>query len=120
MYAQDTAVIADDGQAGTLGSQGDRHPDFDIDVRIGHGPDGAIYIYHDKPFAKELSWLEYDMDRNSIDFIMDDGDLRNFGIPVDPQYNAYLQNNHTLGVIRVENMKTFVSGEVLPLIVHRA
>ena len=120
MYAQDATSLAstEQGQAAMM-MKPHANEIEEMDVRMALADDGAIYIYHDRPFGKELSWLEYNMDTDSLDFIMDDGDSRNFGIPVDRKYNPYMQNMHTLGVVLVKDMTTYVSGEVLPLIVHK-
>lgn len=96
-----------------------RHPDNDIAIKLIVGNDAAIYIFHDKPFTKSLSWLEFDLNRSSLDFIMDDGDIRNFGIPVDPTLKPYMQNVHSVGVVLAERLENVIGGEVLPLIVHR-
>lgn len=115
MYAQNSS-----GLANSQNEAMNTHPnEIYLDIRMGLANDGFIYIYHDRPFMKELSWLEYNMDTDSIDFIMDDGDIRNYGIPVDKKYNPYLQNMHTIGVILVKDMTTFLSGEILPLIVRK-
>ena len=49
-------------------------------------------IKYSQPFDQELSWLEYDLDSSKLDFVMEDGDIRNFGIPVEPGLAKYLQN----------------------------
>lgn len=95
-------------------------PDNDVAVQLIVGQDSSIYILHDKPFSKELSWIEYDLDRSNLDFIMEDGDLRNFGIPIDPKFGAYMQNIHSIGVVLAEGLQNVIDGAVFPLIIHRA
>ena len=96
------------------------HPGDGVAVKLVVGQDASVYIFHDKPFSKELSWIEYDLDRSNLDFIMDDGDIRNFGIPVDPKLGAYMQNIHSIGVVLAEGLQTVIDGAVFPLIIHRA
>lgn len=80
-----------------------------------------VCVFHDKPFSKTLSWIEYNLDDCRLDFIMEDGDIRNFGIPVDGQLKPYFQNTHIVNVIQLnpENLQV-VDGVELPLIVHSA
>jgi len=78
----------------------------------------AILI-HDKPFMKELSWLEYDINDSKLVLIMDDGDIRDFGIPVEPRLSRYLQNSHQVQIVEMPE----IDGEAiehgyLPLIIH--
>jgi hypothetical protein len=95
------------------------HPEAGMNVYYIVDKNNAVYIFHDKPFMKELSWIEYDVDRSSLDFIMDDGDIRNHGIQIDKQYGAHLQNNHAISVILENESGQPVSGESIPLIIHR-
>ncbi len=96
------------------------HPDLDMQVYYVIDKNCSVFIFHNKKFQKELSWVEYDLTRSSLDFIMDDGDIRNFGIPVEREYGAYLQNNHAISVILENEHGQPVSGESVPLIVHRS
>lgn len=75
------------------------------------------YIFHELPFGATLSWLEYDIDSGRIDFIMEDGDIRNFGIPVSKEIGAYLQNIHLI-CVALKNGGNVLSEIDLPLIVH--
>lgn len=76
-----------------------------------------IFIFHDRPFSKTLSWLEYDLDSNRLEFVMEDGELRNFGIPVEKSLGMYLQNHHVICVALRSGTKV-VSDMTLPLITH--
>lgn len=80
-----------------------------------------VIILHDKPFKKNLSWLEYDIDGHRLDLVMNDGDIRNFGIPVNPQFSEYLRNSFQVLMARIDD-KTGepIEGNYLPLIIHTA
>ena len=78
----------------------------------------AILI-HDKPFTKELSWLEYDITDGQLMLIMEDGDTRDFGLPIEPRLGKYLQNSYQVQIVEMPA----VDGEAvehgyLPLIIH--
>jgi len=97
------------------------HPDFDIKVELAVNDRAEAMIFYNKRFQKDLSWLEYDLDNNKLDFGMDDGDLRNFGIPVDPQLAKYMHNAfQILMVFMDEETGAPLEGDYIPLIIHKA
>lgn len=80
-----------------------------------------ICVFHDKPFSKILSWLEYDSRTNRVDFIMEDGDIRNFGIPVEAKLRPYFHNAYVVNIVEMNpTTKKVVGGMELPLIIHAA
>lgn len=92
--------------------------DKDIAVDICLNPDdNMVFIVYDRPFSKDLSWLELDLDSSTLDFIMEDGDIRNFGIPVEPLYIKHMQNAAFLELVE-RNGVEFIQGMELPLIIH--
>lgn len=97
----------------------DHHPDLDMEVYFTLHDDGDGFIIHDRPFQQTLSWIEYDTTNGRLDFIMDDGDVRNFGIPVAPEFGVYLRNIQNIAIVLMIEGKA-VGGEELPLIIHHA
>ncbi|MCD8497069.1 MAG: hypothetical protein LRZ85_02675, partial [Alphaproteobacteria bacterium] len=57
----------------------------DLDIEVAIREDGKVAIFHDKPFKRELSWIEYDMQAGQLHFIMENGDLRIMGLSVRPE-----------------------------------
>lgn len=103
--------------SGTRAAYNDQ--DMILDLFI--SDESEVCVMHDKPFSKTLSWLEYDSKNSTVDFIMEDGDLRNFGIPVDRKYRAYFHNTHVVNMILWNPVtKKLESGAELPLIVQAA
>jgi len=97
------------------------HPEEGMKVELIVNEVAEAFVYHDGPFKKDLSWLEYDLDSHRLDFIMDDGDMRNFGIPVNPQLEKYLQNSFQVLVVQMDMLeKKEVTKNYYPLIIHRA
>ena len=94
-----------------------KHPDLAMEVDLYVHEVGDINIFHNKPFQKELSWIEFDVQTNKIDFVMDDGDLRDFGIPIDPKFSTYLQNTQLISVVLFEDDEPTQEVQ-LPLITH--
>lgn len=98
-----------------------RNADMDMEVELVVNERAEAMVLHDKPFTKSLSWLEYDLDTSKLDFIMNDGDIRNFGIPVDPKLAKYLQNAFQVLMVHMDKKSGEpVEGDFYPLIIHRA
>lgn len=109
-------------QALLSGSTSDIHmapSESDIQIHWVIGQDASVWIYHDRPFAKTLSWLEYDLRTSRLDFIMEDGDIRNFGIAIDRQFGAHLQNTSLVPVV-LRAGQTVIDGDNYPLIIHQS
>ena len=95
--------------------------DEDVEVELVVNERAEAMIMHSKPFSKKLSWLEDDLDTNKLDLIMNDGDIRDFGIPVHPNLAKYLQNAfQVLMVLMDEKTGEPEEGDYFPLIIHRS
>lgn len=95
--------------------------DNPLDVEIAVNDSGRIVVFHDKPFRGELSWFEYDLDENKLDFVMDDGEVRDIGVPIPQQLSKYLQNAHQiLTVLMNDDTGDAVRGTYIPVIIHKA
>lgn len=87
-----------------------------LDLMI--GASGAFYVFSDFFFNKPVSWLEYDVNRRSLDFIMEDGEVRNYGQPVDDALAVHLERQSHAMLVRgsVNDVKEHAG---YTLIVHR-
>lgn len=93
-------------------------PDFKVDLVI--NDTAEVYVFHNKPFRKKLSWLEFDLGTNNLDFVMNDGDVRNFGAKVPGHLARHMQNAYqVMMVLMDEKSGQPVSGDYFPLIIHR-
>ena len=93
-------------------------PDMHMETYLLKCPNDQIYILHDTPFLKKLSWVEYNPSNAKIAFVMEDGEIRDFGIPVDRKFKAFLDQQKMIAVALIENGK-FVSGFNYPLIKYK-
>lgn len=92
--------------------------EFKIDLVVNEG--AKVAVFHNKPFRKDLSWLEFDLDDSRLDFVMDDGDIRNFGVSVPRNFSREMQNAHqVLMVLMDEKAGEPLNGGYFPLIIHR-
>lgn len=80
---------------------------------------GGVVILHTKPFEEDLTWLEFDLDNRTLNFVFDEGKIRDLGFSVNQDVTAYMQNAHIAKVALVEG-EDVVADETVPLLVHRA
>lgn len=94
------------------------HPDYEMEIYLMKGEKDDLYVIQDRPFsAGLLSWVEYDVETGMMNFIMDDGDLRDFGIEIDEKFAPNLKDYQTIPIALIQN-SLFVEGGQFPLIVH--
>lgn len=90
-----------------------------LHVEVGVKKDGKVAVFHNKPFKRDLSWIEYDIGRNKLDFIMDDGEIRDVGVPVNKDVAKYMHNTHqVLMVLLDDETGEAKEGYYVPLIIH--
>jgi hypothetical protein len=84
--------------------------------------EARIIIMHNRPFRRRLSWIEFNLNSSKLDFVMSDGKVRDlFGLPVDPQIAAYMQNAYQILMVLVnDETGEPEEGFFVPLIIHRA
>lgn len=92
--------------------------DFRLEISV--MKDGKVCVFHNKPFKNDISWLEYDVNENRLDFILDDGEVRNLGFPVKPTIAANMQNSHQILLILLDDETGEAKeGFYIPLIIHQ-
>lgn len=95
------------------------NPDSDLAITVFVASQGELCFFHDKPFSKPISWLEYNPDTNIIEFMTEDGEVRNFGIPLPEKYKPAVANAKTAYVIHKNpETKKVVSGKDVPLVIQ--
>jgi hypothetical protein len=79
-----------------------------------------VLVFYNKPLKKPLSWLEFDLGTNRLDFVTDDGDAKQFGMPVRSDLAKNMQNAHQVLMVMVDEVTgEALDGEYFPLILHR-
>ncbi|MCB1556101.1 MAG: hypothetical protein KDJ15_02185 [Alphaproteobacteria bacterium] len=76
-------------------------------------------VFHTKPFRKRLSWLEFNLGTNELNFVMNDGDIRDLSLPVDPKLAKLMQNVFQVLMVHMDDATGQpIEGNYFPLIVH--
>ena len=92
---------------------------FKVDLVI--SDTAEVHVFINKHFKKKLSWLEFDLDTKNLDFIMNDGDIRNFGAKVPDHLAKHMHNAYqVMMVLMNEETGQPIAGDYFPLIIHRA
>ncbi len=92
----------------------------DLHIEVSVKDNGQVAIFHNKPFVHELGWLEFDLGTNQLEFVRDDGEMRDFGFALTPDMAKHMQNtHHVFMVLMDEESGEPAKGGYLPLIVHR-
>lgn len=93
--------------------------DNPLDIEIAVDDRGRIVVFHDKIFTKEISWFEFHTKTSALNFIIDDGEVRNIGLPLAPEVSRHMQNSHQILTILMDD-KTgeTIDGQYIPLIIH--
>lgn len=97
----------------------DKSPEeFQIEIAV--KDDGKVAAFYNRPFKKEISWVEFDMNAQTMDFISDGGDIRNLGLPVRPEIIKNIQNSHQILMILMDdNTGEAKEGYYVPIILHQ-
>lgn len=91
-----------------------------LQIEVAVKEDGRCAIFHNKPFRNDLSWLEFDLDTYNLDFVMDDGEIRNVGMPLTKDVSKNMQNSHqVLMVLMDDETGDAKEGYYVPLILHK-
>ena len=99
------------------GGASDEEPLF---MEVAIKEDGKIVLFHNKVFKNELSWLEFDLGTNELDFILDDGDIRDIGLPLKQDVAKHMQNSHQILMVLLDDKTGEAKeGNYIPLIIRK-
>ena len=91
-----------------------------LDLEVTIKQDGRVVVFHSLPFTKDVSWFEFDLSTNKLDFIMDGGDIRNIGIALKQDIARHMQNSHQILMVLMDaETGQPKEGFYIPLVIHR-
>jgi hypothetical protein len=92
-----------------------------LDIEVAVNERGKVVVFHNRPFKTDISWFEFDLDNYKLSFVLDDGDIRNAGLPLTKEVAKYMQNSHQiLMVLLDDDTGDAKEGGYVPLIIHKA
>lgn len=94
--------------------------DNPLHVEIGVDDKGKVVVFHDKPFRNDVSWFEYDAEASKLDFVLDDGEIRDIGMQLVPEISKHMHNTHQILMVLLDDETGEAKeGIYVPLIIHQ-
>lgn len=91
-----------------------------LDMEVAVMDDGKVVVFHSHPFKNDLSWMEFDLTSRKLDFVLDDGAIRDIGLPLNPDVTKHMQNTYqVLTVLMNPESGDATEGSYIPLIIHQ-
>ena len=91
-----------------------------LDIEVAVNEKGKVVVFHNRRFKNEISWFEFNLENNHLDFVLENGDIRNAGLPLGKDVAKYMQNSHQiLMVLLDDDTGEATEGNYVPLIIHR-
>lgn len=92
-----------------------------LDIEVAIKQSGKVVVFHSHPFKKEVSWFEFDLATNKLDFVIDNGEVRDIGLPLTQDVAKHMQNAHQILMVLMDPKTGEASnGNYVPLIIHRS
>lgn len=91
-----------------------------LDIEVAVTEKGKVVVFHNRVFKKQIAWFEFDLGTNKLDFILDDGDLRDAGLPLTKDVAKYMQNSHQILMVYLDDdTGEAKEGQYIPLIIRK-
>lgn len=92
-----------------------------LDIEVAVNEKGKVVVFHNRVFKNEISWFEFDLGTSRLDFVLDDGEIRDAGMPLSKDVGKYMQNSHQiLMVLLDDDTGEAKEGNYVPLIIHQS
>jgi hypothetical protein len=92
---------------------------FNLEVAV--MTDGRVVVFRSHPFKNDVSWFEFDLTTNKLDFVLDDGESRDIGLPLTKDVAKYMQNAHQILMVLMDpETGEPRDGTYIPLVIHRS
>ncbi len=90
-----------------------------LEIEVAIKEDGRVAVFHNRPFKEDVAWFEFDLGTNKLDFVLNDGDIRDIGVPLHNAVAKHMQNSHQILMILMDNdTGEAKEGNYVPLIIH--
>ncbi|MCC7305480.1 MAG: hypothetical protein IT558_04380 [Alphaproteobacteria bacterium] len=96
-------------------------PNDRLDIQVAVKHDGGVVMFHTHKFKKPVSWFEFDLATNRLDFILDNGDVRDVGMPLPQRISKYMQNTYQILMVWMDpKTGDAKEGDYVPVVIHRS
>ncbi len=91
-----------------------------LDIEVAIKEDGHVIVFHSHAFKNDVSWFEFDLGTNKLDFVLGDGDMRDIGLPLTNNVAKHMQNSHQILMVQMDpKTGEATNGRYIPLIIHK-
>ena len=98
--------------------KGTGHENLYIEVAIKE--DGKVVLFHNRAPKAPVSWFEFELGTGKLDFVLDDGAVRDIGLPLRQAVTKHMQNAHQILMVWMDDKTGEVKeGHYVPLVVRR-
>lgn len=80
----------------------DKDNPLDLEITVDANTNNVV-IFYNKPFTTDISWFEYNLKTSKLDFIMDGGEIRDVGMPLNASIARYMQNAHQILTVEMND-----------------
>ncbi|MCB1531700.1 MAG: hypothetical protein KDJ35_02410 [Alphaproteobacteria bacterium] len=92
-----------------------------LHVEVAVDEKGRVVVFHDKPFRCDVNWYEYDVETSKLSFILEEGEIRNLAMTLEPIISKNMQNSHQILTILLDDETGEAKeGNYIPLIIHQS
>lgn len=90
-------------------------------VEVSVDDTGKVVLFHNKRFKMPVSWFEFDLQDGKLEFILEDGKVREPKLPLSSEMTKYMHNSHQILMVRIDDETGDANdGHYVPLILHSA
>jgi hypothetical protein len=91
-----------------------------LDIEVSIRASGKVIVFHSHKFKTPIAWFEFDLNSKQLDFVLEDGAVRDIGLPLSGDVAKHMQNAHQiLTVLMDPETGEAEEGNYIPLILHR-
>lgn len=90
-----------------------------LQIEVAVKDDGRCAVFYNKPFKEIPAYVEFDLNTYHLDFVLENGDTRNSGMPLTKDMSKNMQNTHQILMVLMDDETGGAKeGRYLPLILH--
>ena len=93
-------------------------PKRGLDLEVTVKQDGTVMVYHSLRFTKDVAWFEFEPVSGRLNFVMEEGDVRDIGLPLSPGVAKHVvKARQILMVLMDPESRAPIEGFYIPLII---
>lgn len=92
-----------------------------LDIEVSIRQSGKVVLFHSHPFKEPIAWFEYNLSTRQLFFMLEDGSMRDLGLPLTENVSLHMHNAHQILMVQMDpETGQAAQGEYIPLILHHS